>query len=201
MRKNHPNYTEEQFNKVRDNHIRKEILKNSKHPAVQELYNSIFDKDGKMTDVGKQKWLDVKNEMARIAMENDIDGISDEKEKRQDKNWFVRAADTFYDTYDVGPRTTMREAAKKYLDESSNNTENTKNHSNFFNWLNSDTVGEDGKTRQDHIKDFDNLAQRVSQDYSILMNPEKYKALLDYDRLKDVEGLRLSDEEKLQLYA
>lgn len=201
MRKNHPNYTEEQFNKVRDNHIRKEILKNSKHPAVQELYNSIFDKDGKMTDAGKLKWLDVKNDMAKIAMENDIDGISDEKEERKDKKWHERAADAFFDTYDVGPRTTMREAAKKYLNESVNSTENTKNYKNYYNWLNSESVDAEGKTKQDRINDFDNLAQMVSQDYKILMNPEQYKDLQDYDRLKDVDGLRLTDEEKLQLYA
>jgi len=52
MRKNHPNYTEEQFDNIRDNHIRKEILKNSKHPAVKDLYNSIFDKDGNITPEG-----------------------------------------------------------------------------------------------------------------------------------------------------
>jgi len=142
--------------------------------------------------------------MAFTAMQNDIDGLSDEKQARGSDKWYERYAKAGMDLFDStlsDYNTTMREAAKKYLDESGNSNENVINRNNFYKWLSSNTVGEDGKTRKDHIEDFDNLASMVSQDYNILMNPEKYKDLQDYDRLKDVDGLRLSDEEKLQLYA
>lgn len=39
-------------------------MKRSTNPKVKELYNSMFDSNGDLTDYGKQNWQDVDNMMA-----------------------------------------------------------------------------------------------------------------------------------------
>ena len=95
----------------------------------------------------------------------------------------------------------MRQAAKEYLDNTKDEQRNSATRSAYFNMLNQDGVDAEGKNRQDRIKDFDNLASEVSQDYNILMNYNDYKDLQEYGRLKDIQALRLNDQEKLNLYA
>lgn len=97
--------------------------------------------------------------------------------------------------------TTFREAAIKHLDDTKENADNLAAKQSILEQMLSDEIDGEGKTKSERIKDFDKLAEDVSQDYEILMNPEKYKLLQGYKRLKDVEELALKPEEKLDLYA
>lgn len=53
LKKQYPNLDEEQLSIIRDNGIRRDFMKNSKHPAVQELYNQMFDSKGNLTAFGQ----------------------------------------------------------------------------------------------------------------------------------------------------
>jgi len=133
-------------------------------------------------------------------MDNDIDGLSDEREGRRGNEWYEKWGKAYFDKFDPY-KTTMRQAAKKYLDDTKDDPKNAETKTAYFNQLNQEGVDANGRSRQDRIKDFDNLASSVSQDYNILMNYDDYKDLQEYDRLKDTQALKLNDIEKLNLYA
>lgn len=109
LKKQYPNLDEEQLSIIRDNSIRRNFMKNSKHPAVQELYNQMFDSKGNLTAFGQQNWSHVTDMMAQLAMDNDLDGLSDEKENRANEKWYNRWGKAYLDTFDN--YTTMRESA------------------------------------------------------------------------------------------
>ena len=85
IRKKYPDFTDDEVNTVLDNHNKRDIMKRSNHPEVKKLYNSMFDSNGDLTAYGKQHWQHVDDMMAQIAMDNDIDGLSDEQEGRKNE--------------------------------------------------------------------------------------------------------------------
>lgn len=200
LKKKHPEYTNQDIDNVWTNRIKRDYLQKSKHPEIKKLYQSMFDENGNLNDYGKQEWANIDNEVAKIAMENDLDGLSDEKEKRAEEKWYEKLGKAYLDTYDPG-YTTMREAAKTYLDKTKDNDENASRVNAYQRWLGDKSIQEDGKSRKQHVEDFDKLASLVSSDYEKALNPEQYKDLQEYDRLKDVSKLRIDDDEKLKLYA
>jgi hypothetical protein len=138
--------------------------------------------------------------MATLAQNIDFDGISDKKEqwyKQSKLEKFLHGAEGVANSME----TTFREAAIKHLDDTKENADNLAAKQSILEQMLSDEIDSERKTKSERIKDFDKLAEDVSQDYEILMNPEKYKLLQGYKRLKDVEELALKPEEKLDLYA
>lgn len=200
LRKKYPGITDQEVDDAIGNRIKRDIMRRSNHPKVKEQYNEWFDKDGNFTSKGLAEWRNADDYMAQIAMENDIDGLSDEREGRKDEEWYKEWGKAYMDLYDSNYGTTMRQAAKKYLDDSQKSGKNVQTTIENYKFLNQ-RIAADGKTREDHIKDFEQLASDVSQDADILFNPEKYEDLKEYNRLKDVGDLKLSDDQKLRLYA
>ena len=64
MKSKYPDFTEEEFNTLRDNKIKKDFLKNSKNPSIRKLYNSWFDSNGQLNDIGRENWGNVNNIVA-----------------------------------------------------------------------------------------------------------------------------------------
>ena len=199
VRRKYPDFNDEEINTVLDNRRKRDIMKHSNHPEVKQLYNNMFDSNGNFTAYGKQHWQEVDDMMAQIAMDNDIDGLSDNREVRKNEEWYSKWGKAYFDKFD--PYTTMRQAAKDYLDKTKDDQKNSQTKSAYFNMLNQEGIDAQGKSRQDRIKDADQLFSDVSQDYNILMNYDDYKDLQEYGRLKDIQALRLNDTEKLDLYA
>ena len=166
-----------------------------------------------MRENAKNQWRNIGNVMANLAMENDIDGLSDERENRNEEEWYTKYLKGYADLYDDYD-TTMRQAAKKYLDETKDSERSQLIKNNIYNKLAGNDVSyDDGRTVQQRIQDFDRLAQDLSQDYRIAMNPDKYNDLMQYSRIRDTGGLRFeddppgtpngktADQKKLELYA
>lgn len=88
LRKKYPGITDKEVDDAIGNRIKRDIMRRSNHPKVKEQYNEWFDKDGNFTSKGLAEWRNADDYMAQIAMENDIDGLSDEREGRKDEQWY-----------------------------------------------------------------------------------------------------------------
>lgn len=197
--KKHPNATEEQRNKWRNNKFKQEIIKNFKNESGRELQSVLFDDSGKIKD--KSLWKNIDNLMATLSQEADFDGISDRKERWKKQDAFIKIGQGMEGLAN-SQETSMREAATEYLNKTNENSDVKNLRQNIFDRINSNTIDGNGKTRSERVADADNLFQSVSQDYEMTMNPEKYKLLQNYRRFKDTEVLRFKDDnEKLQWYA
>lgn len=200
IKKKYSDITDPEVDDVISNRIKRDILKRSTHPKVKELYNAMFDKNGNFTSYGERNWDNVNNKLATIALENDIDGSSDDREQRKEKKWYQKYEDYYTDAFDPQVRT-MRQAATKYLNDSENDAKNREEKNFIFKQLNTKEIDQFGKSSRQYAEEFDKYAQQLSQDYFIQQNPDLYADLSEYNRIKDTGKLKMSDEEKLDRYA
>lgn len=180
VKKRHPYATEDEYNQYLDNVFKNNILKESKNKKVQDIF-----KGGNLTE---EEWDTLDMNIARAAMEDDVDGLSDEKDNyRQDAlahwgDWFTGS--TIDDT--------IREGARKYIEDSKTEDD----VSGIVNLLN-----EDPTKKEQALNMLDSLSKELSTDYGIANDKAMGIGMQDYGKYKDTEVLKMGEEERKRLYA
>jgi len=163
------------FESLLDNRFKNSILEESKNQTIQNLYNH-----GNLTE---DQWNDLDNLVARTAIEENVDMESD----RQDKEWNALPIATDHAKM---TKRSLRDEAKSYLNDS-----RSEEGINAF----TEDILHNPMATEETVKNFDELASALNTDYDIANNPENYKFLQDYSKLKDTECLKLTDAEKVRL--
>jgi len=176
----HPMASDDELEAYKNNRFKNDILRKSKSPIVQGIF-----KDGNLTD---QEWETLDDNISRAALENDLDGLSDDRDSYKD-SWWKHAGDVYLGE---NIKSSLRDGAREYLRGSQNPEEIT---NQVYAWET------DPLKKQEAVEAFDSLSSSLSQDYDMMANPDKYKAIQNYGRFKDTEALRMSSQEKETLLA
>lgn len=207
VRSKHPLATQEELDTYYDNKFRMEILDNLKDTKIQEIrkkysemedYGSYENRDAMLKEIaqyaymGKETVYDkngkpLLNEEGDIVQRQvDIDGWSSDDDKYDSKPFDLSDKDLFRN------HTSFRQGARKFLE--------SKMDSNAIDAY-QNNIESDETVKAEALKQFDNLASQLNTEYAIAnhINDPKYAFLKDYNKYKDVECLRLSEEERLHL--
>lgn len=169
------------MNNFYDNKFKQQILQNSKDESIASALHDFQD--------GHLSWQDLQLKVAQTAIGKDLDAQSDRKDQYKQSN-LTHLSDWLFSNE---ASHSLRDDAKDYLSQYQKDTGMV---DSIY-----ETLSSSPEVKRDGLKQFDELSSQLYTEYDMANHPEKYKDLQDYDKMKDVECLRMDDDERLHLLA